>query len=163
MIEKLLEQAGFVLAENGEAWVKIIEGEELLDYMSADADMLDRIKAGEISHLYVEIYPEREVATYVPFSHYPTQQDIANINVPTPDDFSGVIEWLQERQGVDYYQKKTTFDWWFAQGGETAYWLIAPDGEHCPPPECEDYGYEAYDPYPESDMPKYWHIRKRQG
>lgn len=50
------------------------------------------------------------------------------------------------------------------EDGETSYWVVAPDGDKCTLPKewenaLKNYGLEAYDPIPGSDMQRYWCIR----
>ena len=90
---KWLKKKGF--EQEGDTWTKILEGAELINYFEDDADMTDKIEAGEIQAAYLEINLEEKTAIYILFEHYPEPEDIANANIIHEDYFPGVMDWLQ--------------------------------------------------------------------
>ena len=88
-----LREKGFDQEDN--AWSKILEGVELIDYFKVDADTTQKIETGEVQAAYLEINLEEKTALYILFEQYPTPEDIANANIIHEDYFPCVMEWIQ--------------------------------------------------------------------
>lgn len=90
---KWLKKKGF--EQEGDIWTKILEGAELIEYFKFDADMSQKIEAGEVNAAYLVINLEEKSVQYILFEQYPEPEDIANANIIHEDDYEGVVDWLQ--------------------------------------------------------------------
>ena len=83
-IETLLKQKGFKeVAENG--YMKVLVGDALKEYFSADADYLPKVEGGEIEQIELFIYPSAEYAEW----------RVDENDVCTPDYYEGVLEFVK--------------------------------------------------------------------
>ena len=89
-----LKKKGF--DQEGNTWLKILEGAELIDYFEIDADITYKIETGEIQAAHLGINLEEKTALYILFEQYPAPEDIANANIIHEDCFPSVMDWLQK-------------------------------------------------------------------
>ena len=83
-VEKLLEKKGFEkVAENG--YMKVLVGDALKEYFSADADYLAKVEGGEIEQIELFVYPAKQYAEW----------RVNENDVCTPDSYEGVLEFVK--------------------------------------------------------------------
>ncbi|MGI5876099.1 MAG: hypothetical protein ACOX6X_04680 [Dethiobacteria bacterium] len=76
--------------------------------------------------------------------------------LPTFGPYNNIDEAFEAR---DKLLKEKLDEWYEKEEGITHFWVLTPFGEKMEAPDfVEKYGYIAYDPYPESNVPRYWRI-----